>query len=159
MVGSVPVSTIPQSRPAASRPKRRPFFVICLFLLRILAVAHAAFAIAQPITMGQYLVGSYQMLAQHSLFGHLLSVAVLLMAVVALLYAIAGGRIWIVIATWPLFLIEGFQIGMGYVRSLGVHVPLGVGLVTVAILLAIATFLPGASRDRGSKASRTAAGS
>lgn len=149
-------STLPQAPPTAPRPRRRAFFVVTLVLLRVFAVLHVFFAIMQPITIGQYLSGSFGMLAMHSVFGHLLSVATFLLAIVALLYAIAGGRVWILIATAPLFFVEGFQVGMGYARLLGIHVPLGVGLVTLAVLLAIAVFLPSAGRDRGPRAARTA---
>lgn len=146
----------PASTPVTPQARRRPFFTVCLILLRILAPLHALLAIMQPLTMGQYLSGQYQALEMHSIFGHLLTVAALLLGPVAILYAVAGGRAWIAIVTAPLFFIEGFQVGMGYARLLGVHVPLGVGVVTLAILLAIAVFLPSAGRDRGSRASRTA---
>ncbi|MFC7622235.1 hypothetical protein [Microlunatus sp. GCM10028923] len=152
-------STSPQAPPTAPRPKRRAFFVVTLVLLRLVAVLHVFFAIMQPITIGQYLSGSFGMLEMHSVFGHLLSVAAFLLAIVALLYAIAGGRVWILITTVPLFFVEGFQVGMGYARLLGIHVPLGVGLVTLAVLLAIAVFLPSAGRDRGRRAARTATAS
>lgn len=158
MVGIVSATTLPQPASATPpRPRRRPFFLVCLVLLRIFAPLHAVFAIAQPVTMGQYLSGAYQALELHSIFGHLLSVAAFLLGLVTLLYAIAGGRAWIAIVCGPLFFLEGFQVGMGYARQLGIHVPLGVGIVTLAVLLAIAVFLPAAGRDRGSRASRRAA--
>lgn len=149
----------PASTPVTPQKRRRPFFTVCLILLRILAPLHALLAIMQPMTMGQYLSGDYRMLEMHSIFGHLLSLAALLLGPVAIVYAVAGGRAWIAITSAPLFLIEGFQVGMGYARLLGVHVPLGVGIVTQAILLAIAVFLPSAGRDRGNRASRTVQGS
>ncbi|GAB3740861.1 hypothetical protein [Microlunatus parietis] len=149
-------STLPQAPPTAPRPKRRPFFVVSLVLLRVFAVLHVIFAIMQPITIGQYLSGSYGMLAQHSIFGHLLSAASFLLGVTAIMYAVAGGRVWIAAVAAPLWLVENVQVGMGYARLLGVHVPLGVGLVTLAVVLAIGVFLPSAGRDRRPRAARTA---
>lgn len=157
MVRDVSASTVTATPTEAPRPGRRPFFVVTLVLLRVFAVLHVGFAIMQPITIGQYLSGSYGMLDLHSVFGHLLSVASFLLGLTAVLYAVAGGRVWILVVTAPLWLIEGFQVGMGYARLLGVHVPLGVGLVTLAVLLAIAVFRPAAGRDRGSRAARAAA--
>lgn len=148
---SVTTTSAPPSQPKA---RRRPFFLFSLTGLRLFALAHAACAVAQPITIGQYLSGRFQFLELHSLFGHLVQIAVLLLGLFALLYAIGGGRIWVPILAAPLFFVEGIQIGMGYARLLGVHVPLGVGLVTLSILLAVAAFLPSVARDRGRRGDR-----
>ncbi len=149
MVRVVSATTLPQPTPATPpRPRRRRFFRVCLVLLRIITLVHAALCIAQPITMGQYLAGNLDTITWHGAGGDGIVLVALLMIVVAVLYAIAGGRIWIAILVPVLFLVEGFQVGMGWSRQLGIHVPLGVGVVIMAILLAIIVWLPRASRDR-----------
>ncbi|WP_152360423.1 hypothetical protein [Microlunatus speluncae] len=147
-------TTPPQPTPAAPatppRPRRRRFFRVCLALLRILTLVHAALCIAQPITMGQYLAGNLDIITWHGVGGDGIVFIALLMIFVAVLYAIAGGRVWIAVVVPILFLVEGFQVGMGWSRQLGIHVPLGVGVVVASILLAIIVWLPRASRDRRS---------
>jgi hypothetical protein len=51
-----------------------------------------------------------------------------------------------------LFLAVGLQIGMGFSRQLGVHVPLGVGIVTASVLLTAWVWTPSARRARARRA-------
>lgn len=151
------VSTTTSPPAVTERPRRRRFFLGCLVLLRIITLIHAVMCIAQPITMGQYLGGNLDILTWHGVVGDGIVFLSLLMIVIAVLYAIAGGRVWIAILAPVLFLVEGFQVGMGWARQLGIHVPLGVGVVVLSILLAIIVWLPRASRDRKAKAAAPAA--
>jgi hypothetical protein len=48
-----------------------------------------------------------------------------------------------------LFLVVGLQIGMGFSRTLEVHIPLGVAIVTMSVLLTIWVWTPSAARPRG----------
>jgi hypothetical protein len=146
----VPTATNPPA--VTDRPRRRRFFLVCLVLLRIITLVHAAMCVAQPITMGQYLAGNLDILPWHGVVGDGIVVLTLLMIIVAVLYAIAGGRVWIAALAPVLFLVEGFQVGMGWARQLGIHVPLGVGVVVLAVLLAIVVWLPRAGRDRKARA-------
>ncbi len=146
------VSTTTSPPAVTERPRRRRFFLVCLVLLRIITLIHAVMCIAQPITMGQYLAGNLDILTWHGVVGDGIVFLSLLMIMIAVLYAIAGGRVWIAVLAPTLFLVEGFQVGMGWARQLGIHVPLGVGVVVLSVLLAIVVWLPRASRDRKAKA-------
>ena len=65
-----------------------------------------------------------------------------------MLYALAGGRVWVVPVCVVLFLACGFQIGMGYARNLALHLPLGVGILAAALLLTVWSWTRAASRVR-----------
>ena len=103
---------------------------------------------SQPVTMGLYLSGRYPMMSWHSLVGSMIAALALVAAGLALLYAVAGGRPWTVPAAIGLFLACGFQIGMGYARTLGVHVPLGVAVVSGSLLLTVWSWTRSAGRFR-----------
>ncbi|NNG34932.1 hypothetical protein [Nakamurella aerolata] len=125
-----------------------------LMLLRIVAVAHAALAIAQPLSIGQYLDGVIGALAWHGGTGEILAGTALLMSVLALLVVLRRGPRWLVVPPLTLALAEGLQIGLGFSRSLGVHIPLGVGIVATAIGYAIAVLRPSAATQRSRRADR-----
>lgn len=125
---------------------RRP--VITLWLLRIAVLIHAAAVCCQSVTIGQYLSGVFSMIAVHGTLGSMLVVGTMIMGAAAIAYVIAGGRIWVIPALVVLFLMEGFQIGMGYAHTLSIHVPLGVLITVVSLLLAIWVWMPSAGRGR-----------
>ena len=58
--------------------------------------------------------------------------------------------LWVAFAavTVVAFFAVGIQIGLGYARILAVHVPLGVAIVTTAVLLAVWTWSAGSARMR-----------
>jgi hypothetical protein len=125
--------------------------------LRLTLGLHAAAALAQPILMGGYLDGDFDLLAAHALVGSLLPVTALLALAAAVAYALVGRGAWHPVpALATLFLLEGFQIGMGYARVLTLHLPLGVLIVACALALAGWSFTPRARRTRPLPAPRTA---
>jgi hypothetical protein len=136
-----PVGTTP---PPAVRP---PVFGVLRALFRVLALLHAALALAQPVSIGLYLDGRYGLLQVHRAAAGLLVLAALALGVVALGHVLSGGRLW-ARGCVPLFLAAGIQTGMGYSRSLGVHVPLGVALVALAVAVAVLAWTPATSRRR-----------
>lgn len=125
---------------------RRP--VITLWVLRIAVLIHVVAVCSQSVTIGQYLTGVFSMIAVHGTVGSLLTVATMTMGAAGIAYVIAGGRIWLIPVLVLLFLMEGFQIGMGYAHTLSIHVPLGVLITAISLLLAIWIWTPSASRGR-----------
>ena len=143
----------------ATEPHRPPIgprraFAVWLAVVRVLAVLQAAVTIGQPLSIGQYLAGLYDWLGVHSAGATLVELLGLLLAVAALGYAVTGGRVWLPIACWAMLFAETVQTGMGYARILAVHVPLGVLVVTGAVLLAIGVFSGGAGPARPRRSGR-----
>lgn len=108
-----------------------------LRVLRVLAVVHAAVAFLQPVLAGSYLGGRPAANTVHETAGSMLPVIALLMIPAALLNWRRGkGRVWPLAAILALIAAEGAQIGLGYGRSLQIHIPLGVGIVAGSIAFA-----------------------
>ncbi|GAA1433289.1 hypothetical protein GCM10009616_24920 [Microlunatus lacustris] len=144
----VMTTTLPPPVGTALPPAaRRPVFGVLLGLFRVLALLHAVLALAQPVSIGLYLDGRYGLLQVHQAAAGLLVLAALTLGVVALGYVLGGGRLW-ALGCVPLFLAEGIQTGMGYSRSLSVHVPLGVAVVALAVVVAVLAWTPAAGRPR-----------
>lgn len=135
-----------ESSTATDVAVRRP--VITLWLLRITVLIHAVVVLSQSITIGQYMTGVFSMMKLHGTLGSMLTVCTMIMGAAAVAYVIAGGRIWIIPALVLFFFLEGIQVGMGYAHTLSIHVPLGVLITVLALLLAIWVWMPSASRGR-----------
>ncbi|MHA6617275.1 hypothetical protein [Pseudonocardia sp. DLS-67] len=134
--------------PPAAAPTRRPR--VSLWTLRFLLTGHLVAVLAQPVLAGRYLTGDVDAITVHGLLGSLLSLVAMALIAGALGYVLFGrGRLWVLPVTVLLFLAEGYQIGMGYSRELAVHVPLGVAIVVVAVLLTAWVWTPSAARPRG----------
>lgn len=130
-----------------THPRRRLFAVVLSAWRGALVLLLVAVA-SQPVTMGLYLSGRYPMMGWHGLLGSTVAALALLVAGLTVLYAIAGGRPWPIPVSVALFLACGFQIGMGYARNLGVHVPLGVAVVSGTLLLTAWSWTRSAGRLR-----------
>lgn len=120
--------------PAAPRVRRRLFGLV-LGPWRVALLLFTVTVASQPVTIGLYLSGRYPMIDWHGRLGSAAAAVALLVVALSVAYAVAGGRVWVVPVGVVLFLATGIQIGQGYARNLGLHVPLGVAVVTGAILL------------------------
>ena len=95
---------------------------------------HAAIAFNQSILAGMYLSGNLDAMKLHGALGSSLTVVIMVQSVAALLFLYPGrGPWWPLAVTVPMFFVIGLQIGMGYARTLGLHVPLGVALIVVPV--------------------------
>ena len=131
------------TRPARTGP------LITLWLLRLAITAHLVAVLAQPILAGRYLTGDVDAITAHGAVGTALAALDLLVIAAAAVYMVGGrGTLWVLPAAVLLFLAVGLQIGMGYARQLGVHVPLGVVIVTASVLFAAWVWTPSARRAR-----------
>ena len=129
---------------------------------------HTAAVVAQPLLAGRYLSGDVDAMGAHSLNGTMLPLLSMLQIVAAVLFWRPGrGPFWPIPASVALFVAEGVQIGMGYSRTLGVHIPLGVAIVTTTVGLFVwslawrpptaAAVPPADRRDRSAVASSSGA--
>jgi hypothetical protein len=115
------------------------------------AALHALLAMSQAFSIGQYLDGSYSMVRVHATAAGILILSGAVLGLVSVLYVVAGGRAWIAVICVLFFFAEGFQTGQGYARALGIHVPLGVVIVALAVLVAIWSWSRAVARRRPSR--------
>ncbi|WP_433275652.1 hypothetical protein ACQPZA_31145 [Pseudonocardia xinjiangensis] len=110
---------------------------------------HALAVLAQPVLAGLFLTGDVDAIGVHGLIGSLLILAAMVVIAVALAYVLGGrGRLWILPVAVLLFLADAFQVTAGYARQLELHIPLGVAIVVVSVLLAAWAWTPSAARPR-----------
>lgn len=129
---SVETATRPRSRP---RPLARTSVTWAILL--VVAVLHAAAAVAQPLLAGAFLNGEADAMLVHGPLGSgLVAVTMFLLAPAALLFLVPGkGSYWPLVVAVLLFFAEGLQVGMGHSRQLGIHIPLGVAIVGTSVAL------------------------
>jgi len=134
----------PETLAAPAGPRRT------LWWLRVLAVLHSLSLIFQPTLAGMYLDGDVDALALHELNGSVLSGLGVLQLVAAIVYVWAGrGRRWPLWASLGLVLAEQVQSGLGYGSVVAIHIPLGVSVIAMQILLTVWLFRDSARRTRG----------
>lgn len=127
--------------------ERRPR--LTLWSLRIAATLHLVLVLAQPVLAGLFLTGNVDAITVHSAVANVLSFVELILVGVAVAYVVARGRLWVLLAAVVLFVAAGLQMAAGFSRALQFHIPLGVAIVTAAVLLAIWVWTPAAARPRG----------
>lgn len=110
---------------------------ITWWLVFVSAVIHGCAAVAQPFLAGAYLNGDAVAMQVHGPIGSgLVAFTMFVLGPAALLFIVPGkGPFWPLVAVVLLFFAEGLQIGMGYSRQFGVHIPLGVAIVGTACWL------------------------
>lgn len=131
-------------RPKAVRPR------LTLWLLRLIVSVQLAGAIAQPVLAGRVLTGDVDALALHSQLGGSLAFVDLILIAATLPYAWVArpDRLWTVPLAVAMFVAVIVQVSAGRSRRLGLHIPLGVAIVTVSVVLAIWVWSPAAGRPR-----------
>ena len=118
------------------------------------ACLHALLTMSQAVTIGRYLDGSYGMIRLHANVASSLILVAVALAVVAVVYTLAGGRLWVGGACLLFFFAEGFQTGMGYAGRLNIQVPLGVAIVAGALGVAVWSWSRAAARPRATRRGR-----
>ncbi|MBV6697394.1 hypothetical protein [Kitasatospora aureofaciens] len=102
-----------------------------LILLRSTATTLAVVALLQTLLAASFLNGTYESLKEHADNATILAAVVLLQLAAAVLVRWPGrGPLWPLWTTAVLAVAATGQIGAGYARALGLHVMLGVLLVS-----------------------------
>lgn len=109
---------------------------------RVLVSAHAVAIIGQPVFAGGYLGGDYDMLWPHRWGADVASYLGLAQVLAGLVLWLAHGPRWVFWAGLLLSAGEGVQYVAGLGGALALHIPLGVALVTAAVLMTIAVWRP-----------------
>jgi protein-S-isoprenylcysteine O-methyltransferase Ste14 len=103
---------------------------------RIALSVSAVLLFNQAVFAGQFLGGSYPSLATHRENATYAGVAVLVASLAAIVIRWPGrGPWWPIAATSGLFGLIVLQIVLGFLRLLEIHIPLGVSITVLAVLL------------------------
>ncbi|WP_067126268.1 hypothetical protein [Microtetraspora malaysiensis] len=90
----------------------------------------------QAVFAGQFLSGTFAALHTHRENATAAGIAVLVAAVAAIpIRWPGGGPFWPVLACLALFGLVALQIVLGFARMLTVHIPLGVSIIFLAVVL------------------------
>jgi hypothetical protein len=120
-----------------------------LTVLRVLAVLHAAGAVVQPMLAGVYLGGDVDAMAVHEINAHVVSGLGFFQLIAAIVFVWRGrGRFWPLWASLAIVLTVQAQVGLGYEGVVAVHVPLGVSITSMQILLTVWLFRAAARTPR-----------
>ena len=106
--------------------------------LRVAVLLHAALILAQAAFAGQFLGGDAAWVRVHEANAGIIQLTAFVQLILAILVWRPGrGPGWPALASLALLLAEELQMGFGYARLLGLHVPLGVAIfgTTVAMLV------------------------
>ncbi|OIJ89991.1 hypothetical protein BIV24_18670 [Streptomyces colonosanans] len=123
-----------------------------MVLFRIAVTCEAALALGQAVLAGSFLSGHYEALKMHELNAAITVVVALALIVAAvLLWRPGRGPGWPALASAALLVSEGLQVGMGYNRTLAVHIPLGVGIVAATLLMLVWAWRPAPGADHASR--------
>lgn len=98
----------------------------------------AILAVAQPVLAGQFLSGAYGALLLHSTNANVVAGASFVVVVAAVAFRVLGdGPAWPIAANAVGFGIITLQVTAGHLRWLFLHIPLGVAVVALSVLLAV----------------------
>ena len=106
--------------------------------LRIVLALHALAVLAQAALAGQFLSGGETPVLLHEWTAWFVLALSAVQIILALWFVRLGGPLWLVVASVFILIAEALQVGTGYGRFLGVHIPLGVfvfGAVTWMLFL------------------------
>jgi hypothetical protein len=108
-----------------------------LAALRIVLGLHALGVLTQAALAGQFLSGGESPVLFHEWAAWFVLALSAVQIILALWFVRLSGPLWLLVASVFIFIAEGLQVGTGYGRFLGVHIPLGVfvfGAVTWMML-------------------------
>jgi hypothetical protein len=113
------------------------------WLLRATVTVEAVLAVAQPIFIGAFLQGHYDALAWHKANATMVGIAAFAMVAAAVLHWRPGrGPGWVALACVVVAAAIVVQIVLGYSRTLAIHIPLGVLIVTASVSLLVWSWRP-----------------
>lgn len=105
-------------------------------------VLHSLAVFAQSVFAGQFLAGLDGPVKFHAETGWaILALCAIQIVVAAVLMRSGTTSFWLVLGTIFIFLAEDLQVGTGYGRFLGVHIPLGVIVFAAVTWQTISVFV------------------
>jgi hypothetical protein len=128
---------------------------VTLRVLRISAALHGLAVLAQPVLAGAYLSGDVDALVFHAINADTAAAFGVFQLIAAIVFVWKGrGRPWAIWATLGIVLAEQVQIPIGLEGVLAVHIPLGVSIVSMQILLTVWLFRANARLPRAGRRAR-----
>jgi hypothetical protein len=110
---------------------------------RVVVTAAGVLLFLQPVFAGQFLAGTFGSLQTHRQNATVAGLVVLGAAAAAVPIRWPGrGPIWPALACLGLFGLIALQIALGFARMLTLHVPLGVSIIALAVLLILWAWRP-----------------
>ena len=108
------------------------------WLLRVVTVLATLSAFTQAVLAGGVVAGRIEALPLHSANGLLLALGTLVLLVALVLaWRPGGGPAWTLVAGLLLAFATVVQLGLGFSRSLAVHVPLGTTVILAVVMLLV----------------------
>jgi hypothetical protein len=104
-------------------------------VFRLCCTVSAVLLFDQAVFAGQFLGGSFGALQTHRTNATVAGIAVLCTAAAGLVVRLRGGPGWPALACLGLFGLIALQILVGFRRMLTVHIPLGVAIILLMIVL------------------------
>jgi hypothetical protein len=104
-------------------------------VFRICCTVSAVLLFNQAVFAGQFLGGSFASLQTHRDNATIAGIAVLVTAAAGLVVRLRGGPGWPALACLGLFGLIALQIVLGFQRALTVHIPLGVAIIGLMVLV------------------------
>jgi hypothetical protein len=102
-------------------------------LITILSI-HCALVLTQAVLAGQFLAGSDSQVTFHELTGWIvLGISAAQILLTAVFISSRVSSLWLLFGSIFLFLGEALQVGTGYGRFLGVHIPLGAIILATVV--------------------------
>lgn len=122
---------------------RSPPAHVHALIFRLLSWLVVLTYLGQAVLAGQFLSGTYAALRMHQ-YGATVSDVLLFLGVVvgALLRWRAKGRSWAFWSSLGLLVVNQVQNGAGAARMVSLHIPLGVAMLAVAVVVALAASRP-----------------
>lgn len=140
-------ATAAETAPPRRAPGRRPR--TSLWVLRIVALAHTATIGLQPVFAGIYLAGDLDAITVHELNSHLVTTLAWVQIFAAVAYVWRGhGAVWPLLVSIGLGILEEGQKVLGYLRLTEFHLPFGITLITVQVVLTVWLCGPAARQAR-----------
>ena len=107
-------------------------------LLRVVTVLTTLSAFSQAVLAGGLVAGRIEMLPLHSTNGLLLTAGTLaLLVALVLAWRPGGGPAWVLLVGLAMTSATVVQLGLGFSRSLAVHVPLGTTVIIAQVMLLV----------------------
>lgn len=125
------------------------------WVLRLTITLHALAAFMQAVLAGRFLSGDYDMLRVHFVNAQVVGSLAIAQVLAAVLYwRLGGGPGWPAAVSVGLLAVEPIQIAAGIKRVIGIHIPLGVAIIVILVLLAVWAWRPNYGRCRAATGGR-----
>lgn len=112
-----------------------------VWLLRVIVVLHCVIVLAQSAFAGNFLDGQASAMRLHQLTGTSVITAISLLQVIVatICWRRHQQTFWFALSSLVLFVAEMIQIGLGFTGQLPLHVPVGVAIFGVSLVLLYAS--------------------